>query len=308
MQTTCKYKCLCGNTTITVDSICEQSDLHLSHPPCNWDSPICSTSAVISHKYDDLWTTKPSEEFSNYTVDHCTLCDVDVCMYIKTSNTSTTTEVIINPMLRGTDKQRESMIYSETYGLWLKDGEIGEESIHLCSDSSEKLFFQLRQEALDSLFNEKERIIREFVLMQEELFEMKRSEVKKHFLLLKNQCSKIKSSESFDLQHSCSPSPTKSIPLSFSNPSPPVLEPSDNVFFFDEETQDNDTPPTTSFLHKKQDDLRTFHPINKSTLNTSVNELDTNVFPATFRDFTLEKYQHVDGPLSHSCVSRKTLL
>lgn len=231
-------------------------------------------------EYQELRTVLQIPDSDQFMLLHCSMCNMDVCCFIPSANPNNGVCIIVNPELKDAEEHRRGMVYSETYGLWLENGEVKEDdSVYPVSDTTERMFFQKRQETIDALFEEKERRIREFVMMQEDIFEEKRREVKHQYSLIKQQYDKnVRAAPSTKQDCSVPVVVPVSGPVETGSENDTVSE-HDGVFFFDEEDDDsNRVFQKQAALRKSQSDMRIFHP----------NRLD-EVFPSTFEEYTLDR-------------------
>ncbi|EDR24252.1 hypothetical protein EDI_306210 [Entamoeba dispar SAW760] len=306
------YKCVCGNVSISVKSVGEQTDLALNSVPLNWVNPIYTTTGVIQIKYQQLKNISTNSKLKPFSLIHCNLCNTDVCCYIPRSSYLTETYVIINPSLRNIKDLREDMIYSKAYDLYINNFEIQDNISWCCNDPIERTLYQKSQDYIDALFEEKERKVREFVLKQEEIFEEQRREARNQYLMLKKQCSErhiISSSSTFN---SSTPTKTQSGSELKQNHLPFYLlqncHSKDGIFFFDEESESGVEP--SSYEEKASLDNRVFSRTFHSPSNLDDNDdvpvfakkQEKKLFPTTFKEFTLEKVQQ-ESYEKPSCIS-----
>lgn len=285
--------CPCGNCKIYVKTRCNFSELCLKGIPFDWETPMCSGDSIVMIKYKEFCQISPLPEGDSFCVLYCNLCKINVCCFIPTIDKQETF-VVINPLLRLSEEIRSRMIYSETYELWIKDDEKINDTTNNWSsnDITDKMLFQKKQEVIDALFEEKERKVREYVIQQEDLFEAKREEVKKHYSLLKQQCKKhniitmtesekkemncdeddqemeVQRRDSFD-QADLFAAPKVNGQLEFDEPE-------------EEEEDDEDVPPLTQ-------PIQTLQPV------PILQNQQSPSFPATFKELALSKTNNSFG-------------
>ncbi|ELP93513.1 hypothetical protein EIN_060380 [Entamoeba invadens IP1] len=185
-------QCVCGNIKVSLETSCEYSEVPLDLKksiPTTWVSPLCGSLSQIYVEYEDMKKSTKQADTLCLSV-RCLLCETNVCVTLYTSNLNC---VVINPDLISVDNLRQNLTYSKTFGLWIKNIQVDQNTTSFVTNTPlERLLALRKQSVIDYLFEEKERVVREFVQKQEELFEEKRREVKSEFLMLKTQCFKQK--------------------------------------------------------------------------------------------------------------------
>ena len=281
IENSSSFECPCGNCTIIIKSICDFEDLIIKQIPFEWENPIYSDSSIIQTKYKEFRKIESIENEQTYKIYHCTLCNLNICCFIPQNNEKIETYSIINPLLRKTKEIRKKLIFSESYNLWIENNEIDENmSTWPSNDSVEKMLFQKKQEIIDNLFEEKERKVREFVMEQEDLFELKRQEVKKHYSLLTKQCKNKNiinenGTEKTEIKNNSFNEEKDSFDQSYFYSSPKSN--SNEIFNFDEEEIEENEIERIKINNQKKEPI----PIKMNK--------NSPVFPATFEDLALSK-------------------
>ncbi|ELP95104.1 hypothetical protein EIN_254580 [Entamoeba invadens IP1] len=275
------FKCVCGNISVSLKSMCQDSDLQMQHIFTEWANPICSTEGSITTQYNDLKKVLENTPQRRFNSLWCELCGIEVCKYQQTSTPQMRTTVIVNPLLRESTATRklQNLMYSETFGLYIQQSEVDDATTSSSHNSSQidRLLSQKKQEYIDGLFEAKEKRVREFVMQQEDEFENKRMEVKKEFLMLKKQCERKalkESTEHFNPSNTWYVDPKHQSILPESTPTNTMGD----VFFFEED--DDVGFEKCEVMSKKKADSRVFNKAGKDGNDT---------FPTSFKDFAIEK-------------------
>ena len=189
------YHCACGNCHIQYKTTCDIKTLPNPIEIPNWTNPTCSTTSTIILKYKHFNDSQPlkNQKYSTFT---CKFSQTFLGYYIQTLNESHETTFIFNPELDLIDERRNDMIFSDSFKLWIKNetklrNDYYKDYLNDLNDFGSQCvinneLIQKKNEIISELYDEKERKVRDFVLEQEELFEEKRCEVKRHQDILKS--------------------------------------------------------------------------------------------------------------------------